>query len=321
MKPFGEAYLIDLPAIEQDIAFKFTRGSWETVEVRADGASIANRSLSLTKKIDTVRLNIEAWEDMTVKKSTASKNVHLLSDSFDMGTLHKQRRILIYLPAGYTESNKAYPVLYMQDGQNLFDNGTSYAGEWEVDETLDRMSGADALELIVVGIDHGGQERIDEYVPYKLKSYESQVHGHNYVQFITQELKPYVDENYRTLPGREHTGILGSSLGGILSFYAAMEFGETFGLAGIFSPSFELIDPKIPKEEIISPLKETRIYLMCGDLESEQMATEIKKMVNEMIELGFEPENIHAKVVKGGRHNEKLWKEEFGDAVRWLFKN
>ena len=321
LKPHGESYLIDLPAVDQEIAFKFTRGSWESVEVDSAGASISNRSLKLGKNNDTIRLGIVAWSDLTKAISTASDQVHLLSENFDMGTLERNRRIWIYLPKGYEDSNKEYPVLYMHDGQNLFDKSTSFTGEWEVDETLDYLSESKVLELIVVGIENGGQERINEYTPYKLNSYASKAEGARYVKFISEVLKPYVDDNYRTLTNREHTGIMGSSLGGLISFYASMEFEDTFGMAGIFSPSFELIDPVIPKEEIIKPLSETRLYLMCGDQESEQMVPAMQTMIKEMIDLGFESDNIFSVVVKGGMHNEELWQKEFENAVRWLFKN
>lgn len=312
-------FLIDLPAVKQEIAFKFTRGSWETVEVDAHGNSLENRSLQLDLKKDTLRLEITAWADLTTKTSTASGNVHLLSENFEMGALQKKRRIWIYLPKDYEDSKKQYPVLYMQDGQNLFDKSTSYTGEWEVDETLDRLGESPGLELIVVGIENGGQERIHEYVPYQLKSYDSRMEGPAYAKFISQVLKPYVDANYRTIEDRERTGIMGSSLGGLISFYTAMEFEKTFGLAGIFSPSFELIDPEMPKEDIIKPLSQTRIYLMCGDQESEQMALEMQKMAREMKDMGFDADNIYLDVVKGGKHDEGLWKKEFEAAVRWLF--
>ena len=321
MQPHGNGFRIDLPAVEQDIAFKFTRGSWGTVEVNDDGTSIDNRSVQLGLERDTLRLEIIAWGDLPAKTSTASKNVRLLSGDFDMGTLEKKRKIWIYLPPGYENSDKDYPVLYMHDGQNLFDGSTSFTGEWEVDETLDQLSESRSLELIVVGIENDGPERIHEYTPYELTSYASRVEGAAYVRFITEVLKPYVDVNYRTLTDREHTGIMGSSLGGLISFYAAMEFEETFGMAGVFSPSFQLIDPDIPREEIIKPLPRTRMYLMCGDLESEQMEPEMHKMVREMIDMGFEADNLRAEVVAGGKHNEELWQKEFERAVKWLFEN
>ena len=259
--------------------------------------------------------------DLKARTSKASANVHVLSQEFDMGILERRRKIWIYLPEGYENSNKEYPVLYMHDGQNLFDKSTSFAGEWEVDETLDQLSESQALELIVVGIENDGQQRINEYVPYRLDKYDSRVEGAAYVQFITEVLKPYVDMNYRTLADREHTGIMGSSLGGLISFYASMEFEEYFGMAGVFSPSFELIDSEIRKEEIIKPLRQTRVYLMCGDQESQEMVPEMQKIVKEMTDLGFEPDNICTKVVKEGKHNEGLWLSEFESAVRWLFKN
>ncbi|MFI5185131.1 MAG: alpha/beta hydrolase-fold protein, partial [Chitinophagales bacterium] len=131
--------------------FKITRGAWDKVECRKGGADIQNRSFDLTADT-TINLVIEEWADRFVKKtrvSTASKNVHIVDAAFLIPQLKRVRRIWIYLPTDYFSSQKKYPVLYMQDGQNVFDDSTSFAGEWGVDETLDSI-GIHRKEMIVV---------------------------------------------------------------------------------------------------------------------------------------------------------------------------
>jgi len=314
-------YFILLPETEKTILFKFTRGNWDTVETDLDGKQIDNRSLFLSGVRDTVNFVITQWADLVPKKSTASKNVHLLDDSFDMSPLEKTRKIWIYLPDSYENSTERYPVVYLQDGQNLFDESLAYSGEWEVDETLDQLAGSKVLELIVVGIENGGAERIEEYTPWEITGHESKLLGDDYIRFIKENLKPFIDENYRTKSSRDQTGIMGSSLGGLISFYAALQYPETFGKAGIFSPSFSLVEKSSAFTEQHGDLKETDIYFMAGDQESESMVEEMKKQIQLLIDSGFPEKNIATKVVQGGEHNEKLWSEQFEPAIKWLFAN
>ena len=321
LTPKEDAYKIDIPAATGSIEFKFTRGSWDSVELDANGNQLDNRSYSFSGKSDTLRFDIAHWADLSPKKSTASSNVHLLDDSFDMFPLEKKRQVWIYLPKNYQNAEKRYPVLYMHDGQNLFDQSSSYSGEWEVDETLDRLQASGTLEIIVVGIDHGGGERMDEYAPWEFTSYPTKKQGDAYVQFIQKNLKPYVDNNFRTLSDRDHTGIMGSSLGGLISFYAALKYPETFGIAGVFSPSFEMSTPSLNFAGEQGNTQHVRMYLMAGDNESGQMVEKMNQVVELMKGAGFPEDNISSKVVQKGEHNEKLWREQFEQAVLWLFKD
>ncbi len=311
---------ITLPLSEETIHFKFTRGTWESVELNSDGGQLDNRSFSFSKKIDTLTVQIAQWADLTPKKSTASHNVHLLDDSFDMSPLDKKRRIWIYLPKSYKTSSKRYPVVYMHDGQNLFDQSLSYSGEWEVDETLDRLQNTDKLELIIVGIDNGGSERIDEYSPWEINGYPSKQEGESYIRFIKDNLKPFIDNNYRTHSKREQTAIMGSSLGGLISYYAAMQYPDTFGKAGVFSPSFEMVTMSPDFTRDLGKLKDSKIYFMAGNKESEQMVHKMRQTIHLMKDAGFPANNIKSKVVQEGEHNEKLWREEFEPAIMWLFQ-
>lgn len=146
--------------------------------------------------------------------------------------LNNRRDIIVWLPPSYKkETEKRYPVLYMQDGQNIMDPKTAYIGvDWEVDETVTRLIKAGELqEIIVVGI-YNTPERLEEY---------SDSHkGKNYLKFIVEQLKPFIDKYYRTLPGKEYTAVMGSSMGGLISFLIAWNYPDVFGKAACMSSSF-----------------------------------------------------------------------------------
>ncbi len=150
--------------------------------------------------------------------------------------LNNDRHLLVYLPPSYDQTDRRYPVLYMQDGQNLFDHATSYAGEWGVDETMEQLSREEQLEAIVVGIPNQGKERVDEYSPYH-DAYLGGGRGNAYLDFIAHTVKPLIDGSFRTLPGRQQTGLMGSSMGGLISLYGFFRHPDLFGFAGVMSPS------------------------------------------------------------------------------------
>ena len=168
------------------------------------------------------------------KVHTASFNVKVMDTAFFMPQLNRTRRIWIYLPPSYRATKIYYPVLYMHDGQNLFDNATSYSGEWGIDEYLDSIFTLGKKEVIVVGIDNGLSKRMNEYNPYSFRQY-GKGEGDEYVDFLVKNLKPFIDKHYRTLPGKKDTYIAGSSMGGLISLYAVLKYPAVFGGAGIFS--------------------------------------------------------------------------------------
>ena len=150
--------------------FKITRGSWQKVECTADGKSIDNRSFKLVHDTTIIIDHMQAGRIISWPKKRSIRqvaNVHIISENFDMPQLGRQRRIWIYLPADYESSHKKYPVIYMHDGQNLFDAYTSGYGEWGIDEIMDKLPAKD--RCIIVGIDHGGAYRMSEYNPYDSK--------------------------------------------------------------------------------------------------------------------------------------------------------
>lgn len=228
--------------------------------------------------------------------------------------LNTTKKIWVYLPKNYTiNPKKSFPVVYMHDGQNLFDEKTAFAGTWKVAETLDSL----ALDVIVMGIAHGNEKRLEELTPFPHEK-----HGGGkadlYLDFIVSTLKPYVDENYRTKTDVKNTLIMGSSLGGLTSFYAILKHPNVFGAAGVFSPSFWFSN-EIYEKASSALIESKKIYLMCGDSESEKMVEDLEKMV-QIIEENVRNTPLKTKIVEGGKHHEKLWADEFGMALQWLLK-
>lgn len=300
------------------ILFKFTRGDWETVEKGVYGEEIPDRQFTYGNG-DTVGIVIFNWRDHGGGgTSTAAENVEVMDENFYIPQLQRTRRIWIYYPPDYDDSEDHYPVLYMHDGQNLFDALTSYAGEWEVDETLNELASQGYQVPIVVGIDNGGVDRISEYTPWPNATYGGG-DGKQYVDFLVETLKPYIDQHYRTLPGREFTGIMGSSLGGLISHYGALKYQEIFSKTGIFSPSYWWSDSvwtftlETGKQDLM------KIYQMAGTLEGSNAVANMLLMEDTLKYIGFFDNEIISKAVQGGQHNENLWRQEFGEAYLWLF--
>lgn len=303
---------------DNSIEFKFTRGSWEKCECDMDGGSIDNRTLNIHTDT-TLHTTIKAWKDgfaTEVVKHTASEQVHIIDTAFLMPQLSRTRRIWIYLPKGYGENNKRYPVMYMQDGQNVFDAATSYSGEWGVDEFIDSTK---LPPCIVVGIDHGGEHRLTEYNPYD-NAKHGKGEGEKYIDFLIATLKPFVDTHYRTLKNKQNTIIAGSSMGGLISFFAAMKYPNIFGKAGVFSPSFW-----IGKSEIKNDLDLTEKnlqgdwYISIGAKEAENMmadAEEIAKILKENSRV-----KVKFVIDKDANHNEKAWQQQFPLFYKWIIEN
>lgn len=298
------------------INFKVTRGNWQTVECTSDGKSVDNRSFTL-KHDTTITISIAGWQDnfkAEEKKHTASANVHILSEKFEIPQLARQRRVWIYLPADYEISHKQYPVIYMQDGQNLFDAYTSGYGEWGVDEIMDKLPAKD--QCIIVGVEHGGEHRLSEYDPYDTKYGKGE--GSGYADFLVKTLKPYVDGHYRTKKDPRNTTVAGSSMGGLISMYAILKYPDVFGNAGVFSPSFWLPPAIYDYAKQRSLKKYTRIYFVCGDSESDSMVADMKKMASLVRAKGISEQNTPEVVVKEAKHNEKQWNGDFPAFYQWL---
>lgn len=247
-----------------------------------------------------------------VSQSTASKQVTKFI--IEAPQLDTTKTIWVYLPNSYQNSQNAYPVYFMHDAQNLFDDKTSYVGEWKIDEYLDSLK---SEEIIVVGIEHGGEKRIDELTPYKNEKYGGG-NGLNYINFIKNTLKPHIDINYRTLSDSKNTTIFGSSLGGLISFYAAVKFPKTFGKAGIFSPAFWVNKEVFELIQETEINKDSRFFFLIGTEEGEDVVNDVETMVDQLKKYGLQAKNIKNRVIQGGQHNESFWSNHFPEAHQWL---
>jgi predicted alpha/beta superfamily hydrolase len=311
-------YFLETSLTDGNYECKITRGSWDKVECRPDGTDIQNRVLKIER--DTmISIIIQGWKDnfkIKPRVSTASRNVHILDSAFLLPQLSRVRRVSIYLPSTYNSSQKKYPVLYMQDGQNVFDDSTSFAGEWGVDETLDSIS-RHSKEIIVVAIDHAGTKRINEYCPYDMEKY-GKGEGKLYVDFLVKTLKPFIDKHYRTKKDKQNTFIAGSSMGGLISLYAVLKYPETFGGAGVFSPAF-WIGPKIFEDiNKKGQLVNSKIYFYCGGLENETMQPDMERAFEEMRKVS--KSNMACIIRPDGKHTEWVWREEFPLFYLWLME-
>lgn len=307
------------------LQYKITRGDWARVEGDVNAQYRPNREYIITGALElhSISITVLSWEDIKDFNAdpTVVGNLTVIND-FLMPEYGEEitRTIRIWTPLGYDPNGTTtYPVIYMQDGQNLFDLYTSFAGEWEIDETITRlMLENDFPGAIVVGIDNAGAGRLNEYTPNW--SDTPSAGGALYAQFIVDTLKPYIDQNYLTKPEREHTMIAGSSMGGLISFYIGLSYPEVFGMVGAFSTSFQ-INTQAARNEFITSLDTTeplpRLILDAGSLES--LDTYVPIVVQELSDAGYPMDNVFAQVVDGQGHNESAWRLRFADSVLWLF--
>ena len=308
---------IDLP--KGMFEYKFTLGSWDGVESGIGGIPVANRIINVEGDT-TIPVEIEHWArhfPKKAKESTASKNVHILDTSFYMPQLNRHRRVWIYLPTSYTSTHKKYPVLYMQDGQNLFDNATAAYGEWGVDEALDSLEKMYG-ESIVVAVDHGNEKRINEYSPFDMDQY-GKGEGAAYVDFLVQTLMPYINHHYRTKKSARYTAIAGSSMGGLISFYAALKYPDKFGAAGVFSPAFWIV-PQLKEYAAKRAAKaKVRLYFYAGQQESETMVPDMLAVFNILNHRS--KAKLESRIRAEGKHSEATWREEFPGFYSWWMKD
>ena len=319
------SYQITLPASTGTIEYKFTRGSWAAVETNASNGSVPNRSYTFGSGSGPVLHQVLNWEDLAGPTSggpsTAAANVTIMSAAFAMPQLGRTRRVWLYLPIDYASSGRRYPVLYLQDGQNVFDSRTSFAGEWGVDETLNQLqaSGQDPTGCIVVAVDNG-PNRLDEYSPWSNAQNGAGGQGDLYLDFIVQTLKPYIDSNYRTLTNRENTGIAGSSMGALIATYAALRHPTVFGKLGAFSPAYWFASQQLFAYAHQHPANpNTRFYFVSGTTESSTMVPQMAAMRDSLQRGGVPAANLNFNTRADGQHAEWFWRREFSAGYTWLY--
>jgi len=245
--------------------------------------------------------------------------------------LRNTRDILVYLPPSYPTANRTYPTLYMHDGQNLFDEATSFAGEWRVDEALEELA-EEGIEAIVVGVPNTGADRLHEYSPFRDARFGGG-RAADYVKFIVDTVKPLVDEEFRTTGERDATGTIGSSMGGLISLYAFFERPDVFGAVGAVSPSVGFA-----RGALIDYLERARfvggrIYMDVGThegrprdrdpLELRRRPAAYLRMVRDardlLVRKGYRegPDLLYIED-EGAVHNEAAWAERLPQLLRFL---
>lgn len=316
-------YRISLDIASGRVEFKFTRGSWETVEGDENGNFRPNRVYDYNGDAD-LNLEVLAWEDIGGsggggQNSTANENVQILDEAMPIPQLNRDRRIWVYTPTDYESGNKSYPVLYMHDGQNVFDASTAFAGEWQVDESLKELEEQGLPTAIVVAIDNGRTRRIDEYSPFVNSQYGGG-EGDAYLDFIIEELKPRIDSSFRTLTGPENTAIMGSSMGGFISHYAHFRNPEVFGKAGIFSPAYWFSPEIFSHTAEVGKTQDAKLYMLAGARES-SIAQVSTQMTNQLLSMGYTDEELFSFIDPDGDHAEWFWAENFKACFLWLFND
>ncbi|MEJ5317415.1 MAG: alpha/beta hydrolase-fold protein [Tenuifilum sp.] len=314
-------YELKLTHVKDSFEYKLSRGSWQLVEVDSNGDDIRNRIYF--PPTDTVRIKVSGWRDMfeaAQRKSTASANVRFLPSTLEMKQLNRRRAVRLYLPPNYSKRQQ-FPVIYMHDGQNVFDEATSFAGEWRVDEIMDSLYYSCGFAAIVVAIYNDSKERINEYSPWRNDSLGMGGDGDKYAYFVAKELKPFIDKNYRTNPEPKFNAVIGSSMGGLISLYIGLKYPDAFGRVGVFSPSL-WFSPKV--FEYVSKYKrraDQKIYLLAGEKESETLVEDMKMLEHHLYKAGYKDEDyVKMKIAPDGRHSEWFWSREFTDALEYLFE-
>jgi len=252
---------------------------------------------------------------------TFRPSIRIIEEDYEIPQLGKHRRISALLPYDYDQNDHKYPVLYMQDGQNLFNPNAPF-GDWGIDRSIANLASQGMKDLIIIAIDHGEQERIKEYLPFK-NSKLGPGDGDRYVEFMLKTLKPYVDRTFRVHTNRENTGIGGSSMGGLISLYAGLTRSDYFGKLMVFSPSL-WISPMINDYGMrFDPTGQTHLYLYAGGNESKYHIANVERFRKALIEKKESLANLHFKlsINERGEHSEHYWGLEFPKAVKWLYFN
>lgn len=317
LKPFaGGRKSIVLKDLQAGVyAFKFTRGGLDKIETTEDGRDIENHVIEINADASS-EYKIAGWKDdypVKPKPYTASPQVRTVDTAFNMPLLGTKKKIWVYLPKTYASSNKTYPVLYMHDGQNLFNEQTAPFGEWGIDECLDSLQKISGKEAIIIGISNGSK-RMNEYNTNDHVQF-GKGEGKAYIDDIVKTLKPFIDTKYRTKKGVEYTAIAGSSMGGLISFQAVLQYPEVFGSAGVFSPSFWVSPVEFVNAEKFAVTRQSKFYFYAGGKESGNMVVDMKKMAEI---LQKKPQYIIRSVYSPlGEHNEATWRKEFPGFYLW----
>lgn len=250
-----------------------------------------------------------------------------LHDAFGSGQHVAPRKISVYLPPDYhRDTEKRFPVLYLHDGQNLFDPQTSFAGTaWRVDQTAQRLIAQKKIPpLLIVGVDNTGEHRIDEYTPTRARGRGGKAEA--YGQMLIEELKPFIDAHYRTRPERECTGLGGSSLGGLVSLHLGLQRHDVFSRLAVLSPSLWWGNGALLREVEALPRRlPLRIWLDIGGREGQPYKAHTRRLQDLLLQKGWQKHRQTRRAdlryweAPQARHDEVSWGARFDKVLQFLF--
>ncbi len=312
---------------ETSLHFTFVKNKdWQQLPASEQGKSLCTYFQQLDSAQVSVSADIPAWKTdppRLLTESSLTGHIETLSQ-FQMPQLQRSADILVFLPPSYkTDTTLRYPVLYMLDGQNVFDAQTAYSDEWRVDEILSQMyQNQSAADLIVVAIPNG-KDRCQEYNPWDFVNRNSEPvegKGKHTMAFIRDTLKPVIDQKFRTQVLQ--SGLAGSSLGGLMALYSAIEHHDIFKFVAAFSPALDIYNAE-GKNVLFEALKGkhlsgTKIYFDIGKVEYGDFSR-IESLSSQLSQ-AYQGDNVMLKLVKDpqGRHCEQDWSKRFPDAIKWL---
>jgi predicted alpha/beta superfamily hydrolase len=330
--------VVKLPAGSK-VEYKVTRGSWEAVEQDREGKDIPNRTVTAEKDC-RLEIEVAAWRRpgaIPKRKPTLTGDVRR-HEHFPSKLLANERTLFVYLPPGYeTDLTQRYPVFYLHDGQNVFDEATAAFGvEWSADETAERLIRSGHMRPIIIAGIANTPQRIDEYTPTRAPVREAggkELGGKGglYARFLVEEVKPFIDKTYRTIPGREQTAVGGSSLGGLISLHMARSFHDAFGMCAALSPSLSWDGGWILRafSKDASGLGGTRFWVDAGTREVTpgEDAGKLPLLIQELRDLsvifdgaGLAPgHDYYLAEVALGEHNEAAWAARFDKVLLFFF--
>lgn len=244
--------------------------------------------------------------------------------SFRSRFLRNQRDLIVYLPPGYDEQpDRRFPVLYLHDGQNLFDGATSFIPgmDWHVGQTADQCIYEGRVEpLIIVGM-YNTKARIREYTPTQVPKLGGG-RADRYAKFLIEEVKPFIEREYRALPGRENIGIGGSSLGGLVSLYLGLKLPNIFGKIAALSPSVwwnQRVMLRFAEAAEVYP--HPRIWLDIGTREGPRIVQDVEQFRDVLLQKGWRLEqDLHYERIEGAEHNEAAWAQRVGPFLQFLYR-
>lgn len=299
------------------VEFKITRGSWQRQGIYGEpfDSFPPSNIVFIAEDSEIIDLTVVNWYNQIPVRSDPVIGDLVIHRGFKSRWLRYSRRLFVWLPPSYGKSTKRFPVLYMHDGQNLFDSKTSFSiHDWKVDEVATKLMKQNKIkEFIVVGIGNS-KDRDEEYNLFCPL-------GKAYAKFMISELKPFIDRKYRTLADASNTAIMGSSSGGMISFQMAWTYPEVFSMAGCLSPAFFVSKSQIYKviKSDPRPLKPVKFYLDAGEFEPE-FAAEADKMKSRLLQIGYrEGHNLLTSFGKKQNHSEEAWAKRVHVPLKFFF--